>query len=133
MLGLAYRILTNEGGGPRIVFYYGLMHLALSFDRAGFRGVADWVRRAVPLAKIDRACSALLQARFRLLVTELGGCAIDIDNEHDLAVANQRHEEWVARLRQQVAALGMGLPAAAGTGSVERVEANPATAVEDGQ
>ena len=50
MVGLMWRILTNEGGGPRMVFYYGLMHLAMSFDRLGLRGVADVVRRAVSLA-----------------------------------------------------------------------------------
>ncbi len=128
MLGLAYRILTNEGGGPRIVFYYGLMHLALRFDRAGMRGVADRIRRAVPLAKIERACSSLLEARFRLVVTEIGGSAIDIDNEHDLEVARARYDDWCEVLRGQVEQLGLArvLPEEAGPpAAVEVIETAP--------
>jgi len=133
MLGLAWRILINEGGGARMVFYYGLMHLALLLDRVGLRGVADRVQQWIPLAKIDRACSSLLRARFRLVVMDLGGCAIDIDNEHDLEVARARFDDWIGSLRGQVERLGLARRVAAETGGdgarIERVQ----TAREEGR
>ena len=127
MLGLAWRILTNEGGGARIVFYYGLMHLALLFDRLRLRALADQVRKWVPLAKIERACSGLIAARFRLIVTNLGGCALDIDNEEDLEVARNRYEHWTAEVRRQVTARPLIAAAGgeAGTGRLQVLEAGP--------
>ena len=119
MLGLAWYILTNQGGGPRILFYYGLMHLALLCDRAGIRGLADVIRRWVSIARIERACSSLIDARFRLIVTGMGGCAIDIDNEKDLDVARERYEEWMQELRAQAERLHGVRALEAGTGPGE--------------
>ncbi len=101
VIGLAWRILVNKGGGPSIVFYYGFMQLALLCDRVGLRSLADVIRRAVPLARIERACSRLLDANFRLIVTGMGGCAIDIDNENDLDVTREQFETWRMELENQ--------------------------------
>ena len=93
-VALAWRILTYKGGGFRLVLYYAVMHLAGVADRARLRSLADALRRFVSFARIDRACSQLLDTRFRLIVTEVGGCGIDIDNEHDIDIARERFEEW---------------------------------------
>jgi hypothetical protein len=97
ILGLAWRILRDEGGGPSVVLYYSLMHLAGLADRHGWRRLADRLRQAVSFERVDRACSSLLRTRFRLIVTEAGGCAVDIDNEHDLDAACERFAEWRAQ------------------------------------
>lgn len=91
---LAWKIATDEGGGVRVLFYYGLMHLAGVFDRHRLRRLADWLRRAVTLERTERACSALLDTRFRFVATEVGGCAVDIDNEGDFDSAEARFAEW---------------------------------------
>ena len=68
------------------------------------RWLADRVRRWIPLARIERGCSTLLRGDFQFVVTEGGGCAVDIDNEHDYDVAAARYEEWrkeqLARVEQ---------------------------------
>jgi hypothetical protein len=93
-LHLAWTIVSDEGGGVRVLFYYTLMHLAGVFDRHGWRRVADATRRLLPIARVERAVSALLDTRFRFVVTEGGGCAVDVDNDRDYDVMRERFDEW---------------------------------------
>jgi hypothetical protein len=115
-VALAWRILTYKGGGISLVLYYAVMHVAGLADRARLRGLADALRRFVSFARIDRACSQLLDTRFRLIVTEVGGCGIDIDNERDVDTARERFEEWTKQQAEHAARLHgpAPLPASAG-------------------
>jgi hypothetical protein len=118
-LGLAWRIFSERGGGVRVLFFYGLMHLAGVLDRRGLRHVADLVRRWLSVERVERACGALLRGSFRFVVTGIGGCALDVDNEHDLDVARQRFAVWERELAR-VAEAQQGpleLPAEAGAGT----------------
>jgi hypothetical protein len=92
--GMAWRLLTSERGGLRVFYYYMLMHFAGVADRRGFPRLADALRRFAPLARIEAGCSDLLRASVRFVVTQAGGAAIDIDNEHDYDVAKLRFAEW---------------------------------------
>lgn len=122
-LALAWRILTYEGGGISLVVYYAVMHLAGLADRARMRGLADKLRRFVSFARLDRACSQLLDTRFRLIVTEVGGCGIDIDNERDVDTARERFEEWSKQQAQHAAELhGPALLPASASGGAARIE-----------
>jgi hypothetical protein len=116
VLGLAWRIFTDRGGGVRVLFYYGLMHLAGVLDRSGVRRLADAVRRSIALERVERACGALLRASFRFVVTDVGGCALDVDNEHDLDIARLRFADWERELARSADSLHgpLPLPKAAG-------------------
>ena len=105
VLGLAWRILRSEEGGLRILRYYGLMHLAGVADRWGWRRVADFFGRFVAISSVEAAVSALLRASFRIVVTDVGGCAVDVDNEKDLDSARARFEPW--RKQQEARAEAM--------------------------
>jgi molybdopterin-guanine dinucleotide biosynthesis protein A len=94
ILALAWTLLTSERGGLRVLSCYALMHLAGVADRWRLRRLADWVRRWIPVARVERGCSDLLRTEFRFVATEIGGCAIDIDTEHEYDVASQRYGEW---------------------------------------
>jgi len=94
IVGLAWRLLRNERGGFVVLWYYGLMHLAGILDRWGWRGLSDVVRRWIPIARIERGCGSLLQASYHFVPTEAGGCAIDVDNDHDYDVVRLRYEDW---------------------------------------
>jgi hypothetical protein len=102
--GLALRLLRSERGGFAVVGYYALMHLAGALDRRRVRWLADRVRRWIPLSRIERGISGLLRGNFQFVITEGGGCAVDIDNEHDFEIASLRYEEWrkdqLARVEQ---------------------------------
>jgi GTP:adenosylcobinamide-phosphate guanylyltransferase len=105
ILKLAWRLLSSERGGIAIVFYYALMHLAGLANRHGLRRLADFVRRFIPIARIERGCGDLLGTRFRFAVTEIGGCGVDIDNEHDFEVARERYSEWKKAQSERAQAL----------------------------
>ena len=130
IIGLAWRILVSDGGGLGIVWWYGLIHLAGVADRRGLRGLADWLRRFVPLARVERACSQLLDTRFRLIVTEAGGCAVDIDNEHDYDAAREGFEAWRAHQEARARTLygPLALPAEAGRAAPPEVRVLPSLA-----
>jgi GTP:adenosylcobinamide-phosphate guanylyltransferase len=121
-LGLAWRIFSDRGGGARVLLYYGLMHLAGLLDRSRLRRFADLVRRSISVQRVERACGALLRGSFRFVVTGIGGCALDVDNEHDLDVARKRFDVWQRELAR-VAELQQGplpLPAQAGRSKAPR-------------
>ena len=118
--GLAWRLLRSERGGFAMLGYYGLMHLAGLLDRRGIRRLADRVRRWIPLARIQLGISTLLRGDFQFVVTEGGGCAVDIDNEHDYDVAAARYDEWRKEQLARVEQLYGPLPLAASTESEPR-------------
>jgi hypothetical protein len=104
VVGLAGRLLFVEGGLAAI-WYYALMHMASFLAWHGWQRLADRVRRWIPMARIERGCSDLLRTRFRFAVTEVGGCAVDIDTEPDFDAAVARASEWREAQARRAAAL----------------------------
>ena len=86
--------MRDESGGLAVVAYYGLGHLAGAANRQGWPRLADWIRSWVPIARIERGCGGLLGASFCFGLTEVGGCAIDIDNESEYDAARERYAQW---------------------------------------
>jgi GTP:adenosylcobinamide-phosphate guanylyltransferase len=93
---LAWTILMSQRGGFRILFRYLTIHLAGIANRHGFRGVSDWLRRFVSSAAVEESISSLLDTHYRFVVTEAGGCGIDIDSEAEFDAARARFEDWSA-------------------------------------
>ena len=94
IIALAWRLLRSEQGGIRVLAYFCAMHLAGFINRRGWRRLADRVRSWIPVARVEAACSSLLRVSCRLVVTDLGGAAVDIDNEEDYRTAQLRYQEW---------------------------------------
>jgi GTP:adenosylcobinamide-phosphate guanylyltransferase len=115
MVKLGWTLLRAEGGGLAVIYYYALMHLAGVADRRDWRRIADFLRNRIPMPRIERGCSALLRTQFRFIVTEGGGCAVDIDNEADYDAATQLYEQWRARQQARVEARYGPVPAAVPT------------------
>ena len=124
IVALAWRLLRSERGGFAVVGYYALMHLAGLLDRRGYRRIADRLRRWIPMARIEQGITTLLGADFRFVVTEGGGCAVDIDNEHDYDIAALRYEEWRKEQLARVEQLYGPLRVPATTGSDARGESS---------
>jgi hypothetical protein len=126
---LAFRLWRTQEGGFRLLGNYLLLHAASIADRWGWRRIADWIRAAIPIARVERAVSSLLGTRFRFAVTELGGAAVDIDNDEDYEAARARFAEWWKReLAKGEARVGpLALPPAAGPPTIDvRPGRNPA-------
>jgi hypothetical protein len=96
IVGLAWTLVRKEEGGLRILGFYILIHLAGIANRLGWRSLADRIRAWIPLDRVAEACSSLLRAKCRFVVTDLGGCGLDIDNERDYDVAQLAFEKWHA-------------------------------------
>ena len=96
ILRLAWTIMRSEQGGLRTLFLYVLIHLAGVANRRNFRTIANWLRQLVSLASVEQSVGSLLRTDFRFVATEVGGCAVDIDNEQEYAVVTQRFDEWSA-------------------------------------
>jgi hypothetical protein len=94
IVALAWTLLTSKRGGLRVLGYFVLMHVAGVADRWHFRRLADLIRRWISLERVERCCSDLLRTDFRFVVTEIGGCAIDVDTEHEYDVSTLRYREW---------------------------------------
>ncbi len=94
--GLAWRVLRKEWRNLWVLGCYFAVHLAGVLHRRGHASASDRVRQWVTLAMIERAASALLRTRFVTVTTELGGAAIDVDNEDDLEVVEKMLERWKA-------------------------------------
>ena len=94
ILRLAWTIMRSEQGGLRILFLYICIHLAGVAHRRNLGSIANWFRQLVSLASIERSVGSLLRTDFRFVMTEVGGCAVDIDNDQEYAVASQRFDEW---------------------------------------
>jgi GTP:adenosylcobinamide-phosphate guanylyltransferase len=109
IVGLAARLVRTEEGGLRILRYYILIHLAGFANRRGWLRLADWLRAWIPLDRVSEAVSSLLRADFRFTVTEIGGCALDIDKERDYDVAAIAFERWKAAQRERAERYAGGL------------------------
>jgi len=91
---LAWTILRSEQGGLRILVLYLLVHLAGVFNRRGFRSLADKLRKYVSLERVEVCISTLLRTDYRFVITEAGGCALDIDNQREYEASAARFREW---------------------------------------
>ncbi|MDE0887693.1 MAG: NTP transferase domain-containing protein [Myxococcota bacterium] len=94
MGALAWKVFFSRAGGPLIVSLYVAMHLAGLADRWKFRALADRLRDWVTLQRNEEVISRLLDARFRFLATEAGGCAIDVDTEQEYDAVQLNFEAW---------------------------------------
>jgi len=117
IIGLAFGLLTHDGGGLRLLWNFLVLQIAGIADRIGWRRLADALRARLPFAKVERLMSRLLDTDFRFAVTEVGGCAVDVDNEEDYDATRARfHEWWPAQLARGEALYG-ALPASASGGA----------------
>jgi CTP:molybdopterin cytidylyltransferase MocA len=114
MITLGAKLATHQGAGPRVVFWYSLIHLSGLLDRWHLRRLADWVRRANTLERTERVVGRLLRARFRFVVTEVGGSAIDVDTEQEYDAVRERFAEWSALQEERAKAIYGHLPPEAG-------------------
>ena len=111
MFTLAVRLLAERVGGLKIALIFGMMHVAGIADRNGRTRLARLLARAVTLEINRSTISKLLDTRFAFVITESGGCGLDVDTEEEYDAVCERFDEWSAAQRGRAAALYGPLPA----------------------
>jgi GTP:adenosylcobinamide-phosphate guanylyltransferase len=119
IISLAWRIFRAERGGLRILGYYVMLHAASVADRRGWVRLADLLRRGIRVSRIEESLGGLLRTDFRFVTTEVGGSAIDIDNEEHYEIARLRYEEWRREQEERAERLHGPLPLPAVTSPAE--------------
>jgi hypothetical protein len=76
-----------------------LMQLSLFYDRHGHPKLSDRVRSLASFTRLEEGIGNALGARTQIVYTHFGGAALDADNERDLAVIDERYDEWMAYQR----------------------------------
>ncbi len=124
IVGLAWTLVRKEEGGLRILGFYILIHLAGISNRLGWKRLADRIRAWIPLDRIAEAIGSLLRAECRFVVTDVGGCGLDIDNERDYDVVQLAYEKWRAAQVERAERLYGQLPARASQQTVDSERAS---------
>ena len=77
-----------------------LMQVSLYYDRHGHPKLSDRLRSLVGFNRLSEGIGNAIGARVELVYTHFGGAALDADNEKDLAVIEERYDEWIALQRE---------------------------------
>ncbi|MBT8042580.1 MAG: nucleotidyltransferase family protein [Pontiella sp.] len=76
-----------------------LMQISLFYDRHGHPKLSDRLRSLVGFNRLAEGIGNAIGARVQIVYTHFGGAALDADNEKDLAVIEERYEEWMEHQR----------------------------------
>lgn len=95
VLRLVVGFLALNAGWSKLRLYL-LMQAAMFSRNIGLPGLADRIRRRVPIGGVMEAVGDVLGLRAGFAVTERGGAALDIDNEKDYIAMKRMFAEWKA-------------------------------------
>lgn len=73
-----------------------LMQLSLYYDRHGHPKLSDRIRSGAGFNRLSEGIGNTLGAHVQIVYTHFGGAALDADNEKDLAIIDERYDEWIA-------------------------------------
>lgn len=98
-LKLAASLLTSSAGIIGMTYYLGL-RLSSNLRAFGMFKASRWVERTfLKMGTGERGISKMLGGIYKCVQTDLGGAAIDCDNETDYATICQRYNEWMGMLK----------------------------------
>jgi len=101
ILRMLFSLLTNGWRLMKSMRIFILMQISLYYDRHGHPRLSDRLRSWVGFTRLEEGIGNALGARVQIVYTHFGGAALDADNEKDLAVIEQRYDEWMALQRSE--------------------------------
>ncbi len=72
------------------------LQLSLYYDRHGHPRLADRLRTHAPLDALPRGIGRIIGARTQVTYTHLGGAALDVDHDENLAAMQTMYDDWMA-------------------------------------
>jgi len=100
---------------PQAIYYFLLLQAAKNFNRHGWLGARDRVRRSLPLPQLERQFSNVIQTRFVAHETLGPGPTLDVDDEDSYRAFVENFDEWKALQREQIQAALRSAGPAGGT------------------
>jgi len=79
-VGMVYALLKSEHARPLLLLYM-LAQGAVLLSRFGCYDIANLFRKPLRLDRVESAVSSFLRTRFKAIETNMGGAALDIDDE----------------------------------------------------
>lgn len=76
-------------------FFYLLIPVVLFFRRIGMTGISKKISSFLTLSRFEKLVGRVLGTRISITETTYGGAALDIDNEKDYKIINEKFEEWM--------------------------------------
>ncbi|VGO14147.1 hypothetical protein PDESU_02706 [Pontiella desulfatans] len=96
---MLFSLLFNGWRLMKSLRIFILMQVSLYYDRHGHPHLSDRLRSLVGFNRLSEGIGNALGARVQIVYTHFGGAALDADNEKDLAVIEERYDEWMALQR----------------------------------
>lgn len=96
-LGNRIRIMLEilkRPGWPSVLKSYLLAQAAVFLAQSNRSGLAALFRRSLALSKVEREMSRFLGTRFKVVETNIGSAALDIDDEASYRILSTRFREW---------------------------------------
>lgn len=94
ILKLFIKILWLEGGKSAAQFYL-LILAVLFFRKIGIMGISKKISSYLMVSRFESLVGRVLGTEASVAETTYGGAALDIDNETDFAIINEKFEEWM--------------------------------------
>ena len=95
ILRMLFSLMANGWRLMKSVRIFILMQLSLYYDRHGHPGLSGHLRSMVGFNRLAEGIGNALGARLQIIYTHFGGAALDADNEKDLAIIEERYDEWM--------------------------------------
>ena len=67
------------------------------------RWLADRIRRVVTVGRVERAIAKLMKTDLRLIIPDIGGCAVDVDTEQEYDVIRHNYDRLYAEVKKRAA------------------------------
>ncbi|CAM2010279.1 NTP transferase domain-containing protein [Acanthopleuribacter pedis] len=95
LLGLLWRV-------PTAPFYFLVAQGARHCEVWGYQRLAKYLSGFVTLSRAEGYISSILGTRFKVVETDFGGAAVDVDNEADYHTISRRFDEWRRMQRRRL-------------------------------
>ncbi len=96
-LGVVALLLQSRQAASLLYLYFMAQGAVLS-SRFGFHRLARFFRRPLLLSRVEKEISSLIDMRFKVVETEEGGAALDIDDEATYKTISSVFTKWRAAL-----------------------------------
>jgi len=97
---LAAIIKQGPSALGQILGCYSLLQFSALCEAFGLKSLEKLASYPITLRKLEQLGSEMLGVRWRLVETDLGGAALDVDNERDFLTLNFMYREWSQLLGQ---------------------------------